>query len=116
MTPTPIFFSGKTHRQWSLACYSPWGCTESDTTEHLSMCISIFFFILCFFFLLECVFLFLFSFFKNFILFLNFILLHYSLLQDIEYCSFATTVGSPLFIGVYLLIPSPNLPIPLKLW
>ena len=88
MTPTPIFFSGKTHRQWSLACYSPWGCTESDTTEHLSMCVSIF----------------------------VFILLHYSLLQDIEYCSFATTVGSPYFIGVYLLIPSPNLPIPPKLW
>ena len=49
-------------------------------------------------------------------IYILFIPLHYSLLQDIEYCSFATTVGSPQFIGVYLLIPSPNFSIPPKLW
>ena len=31
--PTPVFLSGEPHRQRSLAGYSPWGCTESDTTE-----------------------------------------------------------------------------------
>ena len=32
--PTPIFLSGKSHGQRSLAGYSPWGCKESDMTEH----------------------------------------------------------------------------------
>ena len=31
--PTPVFLPGKSHGQRSLACYSPWGCKESDTTE-----------------------------------------------------------------------------------
>ena len=29
--PTPIFLPGESHGQKSLACYSPWGHTESDT-------------------------------------------------------------------------------------
>ena len=33
---TPVFLSGKSHRQRSLACYSPWGCKESNTTEWLN--------------------------------------------------------------------------------
>ena len=32
--PTPVFLPGKSHGQRSLAGYSPWGCKESDTTEH----------------------------------------------------------------------------------
>ena len=31
--PTPVFLPGKSHEQKSLAGYSPWGRTESDTTE-----------------------------------------------------------------------------------
>ena len=31
--PTPLFLPGESHRQGSLAGYSPQGCTESDTTE-----------------------------------------------------------------------------------
>ena len=31
--PPPIFLPGKSHGQRSLAGYSPWGHTESDTTE-----------------------------------------------------------------------------------
>ena len=31
--PTPVFLSGESHGQRSLAGYSPWGRTESDTTE-----------------------------------------------------------------------------------
>ena len=31
--PTPVFLPGESHRQRSLAGYSPWGCNESDTTE-----------------------------------------------------------------------------------
>ena len=31
--PTPVFLSGKSHGQRSLAGYSPWSCQESDTTE-----------------------------------------------------------------------------------
>ena len=31
--PTPVFLPGKSQGQRSLAGYSPWGCTESDTTE-----------------------------------------------------------------------------------
>ena len=32
--PSPVFLSGKSHGQRSLAGYSPWGHKESDTTEH----------------------------------------------------------------------------------
>ena len=32
--PTPVFLPGESHGQKSLAGYSPWGCKESDTTEH----------------------------------------------------------------------------------
>ena len=31
--PTPVFLPGESHEQRSLACYSPWGCKELDTTE-----------------------------------------------------------------------------------
>ena len=31
--PTPVFLPGKSHRQRSLAGYSPWGGKESDMTE-----------------------------------------------------------------------------------
>ena len=33
--PTPVFLPGESHGQRSLAGYSPWGLTESDTTERL---------------------------------------------------------------------------------
>ena len=29
-----IFMTGESHRQRSVAGYSPWGLKESDTTEH----------------------------------------------------------------------------------
>ena len=32
--PTPVFLPGKSHGQRSLVDYSPWGCNESDRTEH----------------------------------------------------------------------------------
>ena len=35
--PTPVFWPRKFHGQRSLAGYSPWGCKESDTTERLSL-------------------------------------------------------------------------------
>ena len=35
--PTPEFLPGKSHRQRSLAGYSPWGHKGSDTTEWLNM-------------------------------------------------------------------------------
>ena len=35
--PTPVFLPGKFHGQRSLVGYSPWGCKESDTTEHTSV-------------------------------------------------------------------------------
>ena len=35
--PTPVFMPGESHGQKSLAGYSPWGCKESDTTEHVYM-------------------------------------------------------------------------------
>ena len=38
--PAPIFLPGKSHGQRSLAGYSPWGCKESDTTEHRCMYMS----------------------------------------------------------------------------
>ena len=31
--PTPVFLPGESHGQRSLVGYSPWGSTESDTTE-----------------------------------------------------------------------------------
>ena len=40
--PTPVFLSGESHGQRSLAGYSPWGHKESDTTEwpkHTEFCI-----------------------------------------------------------------------------
>ena len=30
--PTPVFLPGKSHGQWSLAGYSPWGPKESNMT------------------------------------------------------------------------------------
>ena len=33
--PTPVFLSGNSHRQRSLADCSPWGFEKSDTTEQL---------------------------------------------------------------------------------
>ena len=30
---TPVFLPGESHEQRSLACYSPWGRTESDMTK-----------------------------------------------------------------------------------
>ena len=38
--PTPVFSPGESHGQRSLAGYTPWGSTESDTskvTEHACM-------------------------------------------------------------------------------
>ena len=32
--PTPAFSPGKSHGQKSLVGYSPWGCQESNRTEH----------------------------------------------------------------------------------
>ena len=34
--PTPVFLSGKSHGQRSLAGYNPWGHKESDITEQLN--------------------------------------------------------------------------------
>ena len=31
--PTPVFLPGESHGERSLMGYSPWGCTESDTTD-----------------------------------------------------------------------------------
>jgi len=31
--PTPVFLPRESHAQWSPVGYSPWGCTESYTTE-----------------------------------------------------------------------------------
>ena len=33
MEPTPVLLPGESHGQRTLAGYSPWGYTESDTTE-----------------------------------------------------------------------------------
>ena len=33
--PTPAFLPGEFHRQRIQASYSPWGCKESDMTEHI---------------------------------------------------------------------------------
>ena len=31
--PTPVFLPGECHGQRNLACYTPWGHKESDTTK-----------------------------------------------------------------------------------
>ena len=36
--PTPVFLSGEFHGQRNLACYSPQGCQELDTTGHFILC------------------------------------------------------------------------------
>ena len=33
--PSPVFLTGESHGQRSLAGYSPWGCKESDMTDQL---------------------------------------------------------------------------------
>ena len=35
--PTPIILPGEFHEEWSLAVYSPWGHTESETTDRLTV-------------------------------------------------------------------------------
>ena len=37
MATTPVFLPGKSHGQWNLVGYSPWGCKELDTTEQLHL-------------------------------------------------------------------------------
>ena len=39
---TPVFLSGKSHGQRSLAGYSPWGHKESNTTEHTTTTCGVF--------------------------------------------------------------------------
>ena len=39
--PTPIFLPGKLHRQRSLMSYNSWGHKESDTTEKLTLSLSL---------------------------------------------------------------------------
>ena len=34
--PTPVFLPGEFHAQRSLVGYCPWGCKDSDTTEHMN--------------------------------------------------------------------------------
>ena len=38
---TPVFLPGEFHGQRSLAGYSPWGLTESETTEGLTLSLSL---------------------------------------------------------------------------
>jgi len=33
--PIPVLLPGKSHGRRGLAGYSPWGCKELDTTEHV---------------------------------------------------------------------------------
>ena len=44
--PTPVSMPGEFQGQRSLEGYSPWGCKESDMTEHLSTCLIEFFIVL----------------------------------------------------------------------
>ena len=37
----PLFLPGELHGQRSLVGYSPWGCKESDTTELLTVSLSL---------------------------------------------------------------------------
>ena len=39
--PIPLFLPGKLHRQRSLAGYSIWGSKELDTTERLTLSLSV---------------------------------------------------------------------------
>ena len=39
--PTPIFLPGKSHEKRSLVGYNPWGHKESDTTERLTLSLSL---------------------------------------------------------------------------
>ena len=39
--PTPLFLPEEFHGQRSLADPSPWGCKESDTTEQLTLTLSL---------------------------------------------------------------------------
>ena len=39
--PTPLLLPGEFHEQRSLVGYSPWGRKESDTTEQLTLSLSI---------------------------------------------------------------------------
>ena len=38
---TPVFLPGESHRQRGLAGYSPWGCKKSDTTEQLTLSLTL---------------------------------------------------------------------------
>ena len=38
LQPTPVFLPRKFYGQRGLAGYSPWGCKESDMTEHTHTC------------------------------------------------------------------------------
>ena len=44
--PTPLFLSGESHGQRSLAGYRPWGCKEQDMTEHTCIWLSILYYFL----------------------------------------------------------------------
>ena len=37
--PPPVFLPEESHRQRSLEGCSPWGCKESDVTEHAHTCV-----------------------------------------------------------------------------
>ena len=39
--PTPVFFPGEFHGQRSLMGYCPWGYKELDTTEQLTLLLSL---------------------------------------------------------------------------
>ena len=38
--PTPVFLPGEFHGQRSLVGFSPWGCTESDMNEQITLSLS----------------------------------------------------------------------------
>ena len=40
--PAPVFLPGESHEQRGLMGYRPWGCKESDTTEQLTLSLSLF--------------------------------------------------------------------------
>ena len=40
--PTPVFLPRESHRQRSMASWSPWGCKELDKTERLTLSLSLF--------------------------------------------------------------------------
>ena len=40
--PTPVRLPGESHGQRSLEGYSLWGCKESDTTEQLTVSLSLY--------------------------------------------------------------------------